>query len=90
MYSLDPSDDIKEDKDGMVHSIDLINELIDREVEESGIIRSRIILGGFSQGGTVALLACLTGKASVAGCITLSGRLALQTELKKVFYPHLE
>lgn len=49
-----------------VHAI--INDLV-----ESGISSDRIVIGGFSQGGAVALFSSLTSPYKVAGCIVFSG-----------------
>ena len=57
--------------------------MIDDEIE-SGISPSRIILGGFSQGGTMSLFTGLTIKYQLAGLVCLSGRLLLRERLKEV------
>lgn len=53
--------------------------------EEEGISPSRIIVGGFSQGGAVALLTAYhrrtQGKVPFAGCVCLSGWLTLKDDL---------
>jgi lysophospholipase II len=71
----------RDDKDGMLKAV----AQIEREVvklEAEGIPRNRIVVGGFSQGGAIALLTAYknTEKPSVAGCISLSGWLTLREE----------
>ncbi len=53
---------------------------------EMGIPPSRVVIGGFSQGGAVALLAAYHqrgrgGKIPFAGCVCLSGWLTLKGDL---------
>lgn len=48
-----------------------ISELIDREVA-NGIPFNRIILGGFSMGGCLALHLTYRYKTSIAGCFVMS------------------
>ncbi len=54
-----------------------LHELITKEVN-SGIPPSRIILGGFSQGGAMSILAGLCGERKLAGIVSLSGWLPLK------------
>lgn len=83
MHSLD-SDNAEEDEQGMLHSVGLITALITEEIEKTGMDPSRIILGGFSQGGTMTLLTGLTGKYALAGIVALSGRLPLRDHFNEV------
>ena len=59
------------DNDGIAASCRALEELIDREVER-GIPRERIVLAGFSQGGTVAVRTALLAERPVAGVLALS------------------
>lgn len=68
----------------MLKSAGMINELIKHEVDVNGIDPSRIVLGGFSQGGTMSLLAGLTGPHRMAGLVVLSGWLPLREKFKSV------
>lgn len=46
--------------------------IVDSEVNNESILRNRVIIGGFSQGGAVALHAMLTAKEPLGGCLALS------------------
>ena len=59
------------DSDGMAASCRALEELIGRE-EQRGIARNRILLAGFSQGGTIALRTALLSDEPVAGVVALS------------------
>lgn len=48
-----------------------VSDLIDKEVA-SGIPLFRIVLGGFSMGGALALHVAYRFKKSLAGCVTMS------------------
>lgn len=74
--------DTTEDEAGMLKSAGMINELIKHEIDVNGIDPSRIVLGGFSQGGTMSLLAGLTGPHRLAGLVVLSGWLPLRHKFK--------
>ncbi|RFU79801.1 phospholipase carboxylesterase [Trichoderma arundinaceum] len=65
-----------EDVDGILASRDYIHSLIKREIR-AGIPASRILVGGFSQGGAVAVLAGLTYTEPLAGIVMLSAWLPL-------------
>lgn len=69
LFSLDPTG--QEDDRGIEKSKQIITNLIEQEIN-NGIDPSRIILGGFSQGGALALYTGLTGKFKLAGIIALS------------------
>lgn len=72
-----------EDEDGMLTSVELIRQLIGEEVR-SGIDPSRIVIGGFSQGGAMSLLTALTSGFKLAGIVCLSGWLPLQHKIISV------
>lgn len=71
----------------MLESAGKINDLIKHEVETNGIDPSRIVLGGFSQGGTMTLLTGLTSQYRLAGLVVLSGWLPLKNKFKEVCAP---
>ncbi|KAF8240804.1 alpha/beta-hydrolase [Tricholoma matsutake] len=70
-----------DDEPGILKSVEQINQLISTEVE-SGIPSSRIVLGGFSQGGAMSLVTGLTGERKLAGLLVLSGWLPLRNKIK--------
>ena len=73
-----------QDEPGIRQSAGRIDELIAREVER-GVPAKRVVLGGFSQGGAMALFAGLRYPEALAGVMCLSGYLllpdALETEV---------
>ena len=69
LKSLDPSG--PEDEKGIEKSKAVVDKLIEDEIK-NGIEPSRIVLGGFSQGGALALYTTLTNKHKVGGVIALS------------------
>ena len=73
----------KDDKDGLLRSVKQIQDEITRLETEHEIPRERIVVGGFSQGGAVALLAAYHNKNEkpLAGCVALSAWLTLQNEI---------
>lgn len=68
--------DDNEDRAGTRETAARISLLI-KDVEKAGIPRSRIFLGGFSQGAAAALYAGLREEEPVAGIVALSGYLPL-------------
>lgn len=45
----------REDVDGILKSVELLHSIVDEQVEK-GVPSERIVIGGFSQGGAIALL----------------------------------
>lgn len=78
--------DAEEDEAGMLDSARLINQVIASEIG-AGIDANRIVLGGFSQGGTMSLLSGLTGERKLAGLAVLSGWLPLRNKFKSMASP---
>jgi lysophospholipase II len=86
-----------DDRDGKNKAVAQINDCV-KKLEAQGIPRNRIVVGGFSQGGAIALLAAYhanlpspssTSPASIsqqttpfAGCVALSAWLTLVDDLK--------
>ncbi|XP_050699983.1 acyl-protein thioesterase 1-like isoform X2 [Eriocheir sinensis] len=68
-----------EDGPGIKKARDNIHTLIEEEVK-SGIPHERIMLGGFSQGGALALYSTFTHTKSLAGVVGLSCWLPLREE----------
>jgi predicted esterase len=81
----------KEDKDGMIDSINLINDIIQIENEQYGIKPENIIIGGFSQGktllikkgGAISYLVGLTQKEKLKGILCLSTYLPIRDYVKE-------
>lgn len=67
----DPDLGAGQDLDGMRQSADRVRGLVERE-ESRGILSSRIVLAGFSQGGAVALHLGLRLERRLAGIMALS------------------
>lgn len=68
-----------EDEEGIRKASHSIHSLINKELQ-SGISASRIILGGFSQGGALALYSALTFPQALGGVIALSCWLPLHKQ----------
>jgi len=66
-----------QDEAGILESVDLVNELVEREIAR-GLPRERIVLAGFSQGGAIALHAALRERERYAGLMGLSTWLPLE------------
>ena len=75
--SFDPN--VPEDEEGIERSKAVIDKLIEDQIKD-GIKSSRIILGGFSQGGALALYTTLTSKHKLGGMIILSSWLPLRNK----------
>lgn len=83
-----------EDADGIHKARDAIHRMIEEEVK-GGITHDRILLGGFSQGGALALYSTFTLSQSLAGVIGMSCWLPLREEFPQVrcdamLYPRLD
>ncbi|KKA30886.1 hypothetical protein TD95_004546 [Thielaviopsis punctulata] len=72
-----------EDEPGMLATRTYFSGLIQAEID-AGIAPSRIILGGFSQGGAMALLTGLTGAHKLGGLVALSCWLVLSGKFKNM------
>lgn len=88
IYSLDEFDG-REDEVGLVKSKKEINDIIESEVK-SGLPESRIVLGGFSQGGVVSIFSALTGTYNLAGLISLSAYLPIRKSFASHMNPALK
>ncbi|XP_062377490.1 acyl-protein thioesterase 1 [Sardina pilchardus] len=69
IVSLSP--DAAEDESGIKRAAENIKALIDQEVK-NGIPSTRIVLGGFSQGGALSLYTALTTSQKLGGVLALS------------------
>ncbi|KAI9709907.1 MAG: hypothetical protein M1820_002984 [Bogoriella megaspora] len=71
----------REDEAGILRSRDTIHGLISAEIAK-GIPSDRIILGGFSQGGAMALFSGVTCPQKLGGIFGLSSYLLLQGKIR--------
>ncbi|KAL8859849.1 MAG: hypothetical protein Q9178_003682 [Gyalolechia marmorata] len=78
-----------QDQPGILKSRDYFHSLIKAEIDK-GIPSSRIILGGFSQGGSVSIFAGLTSPYPLAGIFGLSSYLLLADALPNLITPALK
>lgn len=76
-----------QDERGMLESARKINELITKEIDD-GLESTRIVLGGFSQGGAMTLLTGLTTERKLGGLAVLSGYLPLADKMKAMMSAH--
>ena len=72
-----------EDGEGIKKARDGIHQLIEDEIK-GGIAHERILLGGFSQGGALALYSTFTYSKTLAGVVGLSCWLPLRDEYPQV------
>ncbi|VVC41353.1 Hypothetical protein CINCED_3A001426 [Cinara cedri] len=70
LFTLDESG--PEDERGIKEAAQLVHSLIDNEIANSNVPSDRIALGGFSQGGALALYSAFTYKKPLAGVMALS------------------
>lgn len=77
IHALDQSSE--EDKIGLEESAARINKIVKAEID-NGISADKIIVGGFSQGGALALHVGLRSPYSLGGCVALSTWLPLSHE----------
>lgn len=70
-----------QDEPGILRSREYFNTLIKEQMDQ-GISASRIVLGGFSQGGAMSLFTGLTGKEKLGGVFGLSCYLLLSDRIK--------
>jgi lysophospholipase-1 len=76
--------DSDEDERGMLQTAHSLNQLITAEMDATGVPAARIVLGGFSQGGSMSLLTGLTSERRLAGVAVLSGWTPLRKKFKSV------
>lgn len=72
-----------EDEEGIRRAAEMVHSLIAEEVA-AGIPTKRIVLGGFSQGGALAIYSALTFPEPLAGIIALSAWLPLHQKFPGV------
>uniref|UniRef100_A0A7S0X771 Phospholipase/carboxylesterase/thioesterase domain-containing protein n=1 Tax=Mantoniella antarctica TaxID=81844 RepID=A0A7S0X771_9CHLO len=80
-------DGIVDDRVQTLASADYIAALVDAAVAD-GVPAHKVLIGGFSQGGVVALTAALRSDKNLAGCAGLSTYLALRDDYPAALGPH--
>lgn len=70
-----------QDKEGIIRSQEYLYSLIQSEVE-GGIPSDRIVLGGFSQGGSISIFSGTTAPMKLGGIFCLSGFLLLSQNIE--------
>lgn len=68
-------------------STELIHTIVDQLVQE-GVPPERVLVGGFSQGGALALLSAITYRQRLAGVVIFSGLVFFQEGLEKNMPAH--
>lgn len=71
-----------EDQDSMLASVGRVHDLVQAEMNK-GVPPERIVLGGFSQGCVVSLLALLSLPRPIGGAFCMSGWLAMSRDLQR-------
>jgi predicted esterase len=78
LWNFPVDSDSKDDESGILESVKVIHSILD-DLIDSGVSSQDIFVGGFSQGGAVAMLATYMYSKPLAGCICLSGWLQLRS-----------
>jgi lysophospholipase-2 len=78
---------IVDDRGEIDASVEYLNALV-REQMDKGIPSDRILIGGFSQGGAIALTAALRSEVKLAGCVAMSTYLPLRADYPDRFGAH--
>ncbi len=87
-YDISSFDDLLQttaDETGILRSQQIVHALVRAETAERGIAPQRIVLGGFSQGGCLALFAGLTSPVRLGGIFALSSYLLIPKRLRELF-----
>jgi predicted esterase len=84
LSSLDDLTDSKyDDEQGLLKSVEAVDKLVQAEIV-SGIPENKIVVGGFSQGGAIAMLYGLTKGRDLAGLVGLSTWVVLNHKIAEV------
>ena len=70
-------DSKSDDEAGITRSRDYLNSLIETERKDTGVPTSRMILGGFSQGGAMSIFTAVTTPHQMAGFVGMSSYLLM-------------
>ncbi|MCJ1479324.1 hypothetical protein MMC13_008009 [Lambiella insularis] len=87
-YDITTFNDLQQahDETGILRSRDYFNSLIKAEAEK-GIPSSRVVIGGFSQGGAISLFTGLTCPEKLGGFFGLSSYLLMHNKIKDFVPP---
>jgi lysophospholipase-2 len=80
IYSLDKA--ARQDEEGIQKAASEIHELLDAECAE-GLSPERVVIGGFSQGGSLAIFSALTYPKKLAGIVGMSTYVSINHILEK-------
>ncbi|KAG6856190.1 hypothetical protein H0H87_006730 [Tephrocybe sp. NHM501043] len=78
----------KEDEKGFITAASLIDHIVMQEEMGHAIPLKRILIGGISQGSSLALFTALTGTRPFAGVFVLAGYIPLRHKIKELMAPH--
>jgi predicted esterase len=79
----DLTDSQYDDEQGLLKSVEAVDKLVQAEID-SGIPENKIVVGGFSQGGAIAMLYGLTKGRDLAGMVGLSTWVVLNHKIAEV------
>jgi len=82
----DLTDSQYDDEQGLLKSVEAVDKLVQAEID-SGVPENKIVVGGFSQGGAIAMLYGLTKGRELAGMVGLSTWVVLNHKIAEVS-PH--
>jgi lysophospholipase-2 len=70
----------RDDREGILHVVAQVEKEVEK-LQELGIPKSRIVVGGFSQEGAIALQTVYRSSERFCACVALSGWLMLREDL---------
>jgi lysophospholipase-2 len=70
----------RDDREGILRAVAQVEKEVEK-LQERGIPKSRIVVGGFSQGGAIALQTVYRSSERFCACVALSGWLTLRKDL---------
>lgn len=81
------SEDTPQNESDILRAVDKVHALIDEELAKTRLPPKKLLLGGFSQGGALALYSALTYHRPLAGILVLSSWLPLHKTFPDVSFP---
>jgi lysophospholipase-2 len=70
----------RDDREGILNAVSQVEKEV-QKLQERGIPKSRIVVGGYSQGGAIALQTVYRSSERFCACVVLSGWLTLRKDL---------